>query len=404
MRVTFNNYENLLSNLLDISLVAEDAMSSDDVKNIIFKFTRDSIQLIGVSRLVVFKRTLSPEIYHLEIDEEELDNNGYAFMQVKSKEIISYLSTYKALKKTKVESVELSLVNKLTIVCKIAEVAKEDDESFGADTAGKAYLSSYTFNNIAIKPNMIGQINMKADLSECATLPVLYILFHTRNMLPILKNDTSLFGQLVIGDDGVVVAHNASFTTYMGNVLPECFGGTKISNRALSLIDKLFSADETVQCKKVDNYIYIHSEDTNSEVFIVYDSKLPNYQMQRKLFVKDHRLSLDRVYLRDILKRLSLTNDSISVSIKCEDNIVDLKNSKFHQTISILDKAGLEEYSSINFKILPESLNKAIIGSDDEFSDELYIYFCPQPNGDMMLAFADNSDKWFSTVKVKPTK
>lgn len=395
MKVTFN-YEKLLENLTDLSLVVEDVMSSDDMKNIIFRFTKDSIKLVGINQLVTFKRTLPSDIYRLEITEEELNSDGVAYMQIKSKEIIGYLGSYKALRRTEVEDVELSLINNLTIVCKVAE---RDLES------GQTYMGSYNFNNIPIKSNIVTNINLTApDDIEGEVVPMLNILFHTRNMLPIMKNDTGLFGQLVFGDDGVVVAFNAAFTTFMQNKLPSSFSGIKLSYRAISFIDKIFTGEEQVTSKKLDRYLHIYSENTNSEAFIVYDNKLPNYSMTKDLFVKDHAFVLDRVYLKDILKRLSLINESIEFKIKCDEDIVEVKNSKFHQTVPILQKKALDEYNQIGFKILPDTLNKVVIGSDDEFSTQTFVYYCPQPNGDAVLVFSDSSGQWFSAVKVRPYK
>lgn len=395
MKVTFN-YEKLLENLTDLALVVEDVMSSEDMKNVIFRFTKDTINLVGINQLVTFKRTLPSDIYRLEIADEELDKDGVAYMQIKSKEIIGYLNSYKALRRTEVEDIELNLVNNLTIVCKVAERDLEN---------GQTYLSSYNFNNIPIKPNIINNINLSAPEDiEGEIVPMINILFHTRNMLPVMKNDTGLFGQLVFGEDGLVVAFNAAFNTFMQNKLPSSFSGIKLSYRAISFIDKIFAGEEQVTCKKLERYLYIHSESTNSEAFIVYDNKLPNYSMTKELFVKDHAFVLDRVYLKDILKRLSLVNESIEFKIKCDEDIVEVKNSKFHQTIPILQKKALDEYNQIGFKILPDTLNKVIIGSDDEFSPQSFIYYCPQPNGDALLVFADSSGQWFSTVKVRPYK
>lgn len=400
MKIVFK-YDELLQNLVDLSLVVEDIMSSEDMKNVIFRFTKDDVQLIGINQIVnSFKRTLPKDIYRVEISDEEF-KDGVAYLQIKSKEIINYLSSYKSLRRTEVEEVELNLVNNLTIVCKVVE---KDLES------GQVYLSSYNFNNIPIKPNLINNINLTSSEDiEGEVVPLSDILLYTKNMLPIMKNDTGLFGQLVFGDDGVVVAFNAKFTTFMRNKLPSSFSGIKLSYRAISFIDKIFSSDTEVICKKLDRHLHIYSAGTNSEAFIVYDAKLPNYKMTKDLFVKDHAFVLDRVYFKDILKRLSLVNESIEIKIKCDEDIIEVKNSKFHQTVPILQKKALDEYNQISFKLLPDTLNKIIIGSDDEFSPQSFVYYCPQPTGDAVLAFTDSSgsdgvNAWYSVVKIRPFK
>jgi len=58
MKIVFK-YDELLQNLVDLSLVVEDIMSSEDMKNVIFRFTKDDVQLIGINQIVnSFKRTL----------------------------------------------------------------------------------------------------------------------------------------------------------------------------------------------------------------------------------------------------------------------------------------------------------------------------------------------------------
>lgn len=400
MKVVFK-FDALLQNLVDLSLVAEDIMSSEDMKNVIFRITKEDIQLIGINQIVYsFRRTLPHDMYHLEVSDDEL-NAGVGYMQIKSKELIGYLNSYKSLRRTEVEEVELTLVNNLTIVCKVSEKDLED---------GRIHLSSYTFNNIPIKPNLIQNITLIADEDIAGeSVPMTDILLYTKNMLPILKNDTSLYGYLIFGTDGVVVAYNALFTTFMKNKLPSSFSGIKLSYRAISLIDKIFANDTQVICKKLDRHLYFYSEATNSEAFIVYDGKLPNYSVTKNLFVKDHAFVLDRVYLKDILKRLSLVNEDIEFKIKCDEDVVEVKNSKFHQAIPVLQKKALEEYDQISFRIRPDALSKAIIGSDDEFSPNTFVYYCPQPNGKVVLIFTDNTgidgeNAWYSAIQTQAYK
>lgn len=396
MRVVFN-YEKLLENLVDLSVVVEDIMSEESLKNVIFKFTKDSISLIGKNQLITFKRVLPTDIYTLDISDEEL-KDGVAFLQIKSKELIGYLNTYKSLRRTEVQDVELSLVNNFTIVCKVIE---RDLDS------GQTYLSSYNFNNIPIQPKILNEINISVENREDGEyIPMTNLLFHIRNLLPVLKNEAGLLGQLTFGSDGLVVAFNASFKSFMTSKLPQSFSGFKLNYRAISFIDKLFAGDAQVYYKKLDRQIYLYSDSTNSEAFVVYDPNTPSYAMITSLFVKDHAFVLDRVYLKDILKRFSLINESIEFNIKPDEDIIEVKNSKFNQTIPLLNKKALDEYNQISFKILPETLSKAIIGSDDEFSPSTFVYYCPQPDKSTVLIFTDSSGEgdqnaWFSAVQTR---
>ena len=408
-------YNELLTNLKDVSSVVEDALLSDDLKNIIFKFIkcedRIRVKLIGINQLITFRRSLEDECYTAELDDSEFNDKNIFYIQLKSKELLAFLDSYKGLRKTHVEEVTFENLDAINIKCSILE--KDND-------TGVPYISSWVFNNIGIKPNMIGAIELAEPETELNCIPCANILVHTRNLVPIMQNGTNLYSNMQM-DSSHVVAFNPAYTTIMTNMMNigDVLSGLKLSYRGVSFMDKILCSDpyndeehvkfnelsgldepyDYVKIAKTATHIFFRTK--NSEAFVLYDTKLANYETTAKMFVKDHAIVIDRIYLKDILKRLSLINDMIEFNIKCTDNCVELKNSKYSQDIPILQSKGLEEYQNIKFKIMPDVLNKAIIGDDAEFSDSTFVYFCPQPNGSAMIVFADDSGTWFSIVKVK---
>ena len=53
--------------------------------------------------------------------------------------------------------------------------------------------------------------------------------------------------------------------------------------------------------------MYICLKMTNTEVFLVYDTRLANYKVYIEMFKKDHVITFDRIYFKDMLKRFILT-------------------------------------------------------------------------------------------------
>ena len=180
----------------------------------------------------------------------------------------------------------------------------------------------------------------------------------------------------------------------MQNLLP--IEGVSLSYKAVSFIDKIICTDDFIQLGKTQTHMYFKTD--SSESFIQYESKLANYQPYVDMFVREHAVSMDRIYLKDVLKRFSLVDENIECSIKADEDIIGLRNTKYEQELDLLQKKAMDEFGVVKFKILPAVLDKAIIGSDMEFSQELFIYYNKESG---VLVFSDDSGAWFTVVRVK---
>jgi len=386
MRLVFD-YDYMLSNLSDISEVVDDGLLSEDARNVIFKVSETDVELIGVNQLITFTRPLDKQYFTVSVEASELED-GIAYMQLKSKELISFLSSYKGLRRTEVEEVLLETMESNRVKCKVTE--KDTDN-------GVLTSSSWVFNNIPIKPNVMSNATLPKPDVELEEIDGNTIMFYTRNMFPLLSAGTSLYSKLCFGDD-YVVAFSPTHVTLMSNVLCDSLKGVVLMYRSVSFMDKVLCNADIIKVAKTQYHLYFETETTRA--FIKYDNKMPAYTQYIDGFKKESAFSLDRVYLKDILKRLKLVNESVEFAIHGEDSNMSMKNSKFAQDMSLLQVKGME--GVVKFKIMPEILSKAVIGNDDEFSSVLYVYFSPQPNKSAILTFTDDSNMWFSSINVKP--
>ena len=152
MKITCS-YKDLSGVLSSMASVVEDAMSSEDLKNVIFRVYKDGnvVELIGINNIITYKVQLEEGSYTTEIDESEYKDTGYAEIQVKSKELNSFLDTFKSVRRTRVTDVEFE-----TVKNKVKVTVKESD----VDT-GHEYCSNWVLDNIPIKPNMLSSINLE---------------------------------------------------------------------------------------------------------------------------------------------------------------------------------------------------------------------------------------------------
>lgn len=384
------NFDYLVQNLTDVSEVVEDALLSEDLRNVIFEITKDSITLVGVNQLVVFRRPLDHQYYAITSTEQsDFINDGICYIQLKSKELTGYLNSYKGVRRTSIEEVTFKKVEN-KVKCTVAE--KDLDN-------GRMYSSSWVFNNIEVKKSMFSQLNMQKPSEELTVMDSNNLLFYTKNMLPLLQAGTSLYSKLVFSED-YVIAFTATHVTFMNNILGGSFAGFTLLYRAVTFMDKVICNSGQVSVGRMERHLYFETD--TSQAFIMYDNRLPDYKLYLNMYNRDHAFTLDRVYLKDILKRLKLLNESVELAIDSDNNELALKNTKFAQSIPLMQVKALDEYGVFKFKIMPDILNKAVIGSDDEFSGEIFVYYCPQPNKTALLVLTDDSNSWFSAISIKP--
>ena len=381
----------------DLAIVADDSMASEEMRNIIFRIVKDDsgvskLILIGANNMITSKRYLSSDKYNIEIEDKELVDDIFTF-QVKCKELMQFLSSYKSTRRTIVKEVSFRLNDRKAVICEVLELDKETEVP---------YLSNWVFNPNPVKEAISMYINL--DMPEqTSSIDTASLLLPVRTLLPILSNVNTLYGQLVVGEDKVV-AFNPTCTSLMNNTMKGngVFENISIPYRGVAVIDKLLNGLDFVSIGKTSNYIYIGTD--SSETFIRFLDKLADYKSYISAYKQDSGIMIDRLMLKDVLKRLSILSENIEFIVKPSEDLVTLKNSKFSMDISILQKKGMESFEGTGFKISPDVLNRVLVGSDDEFDVNTRIYYCPVTENKASIVFSDLTDMWFSMVSVPTFK
>lgn len=119
-----------------------------------------------------------------------------------------------------------------------------------------------------------------------------------------------------------------------------------------------------------------------------------NYSMYASKRSKDKGFVVDRLYLKDVLKRMSTVEPS--GVFKVEGDELFVSNNNFNQTIPLNNK---KEAEGLSFNIFTSVLEKAILGKDDVFTGDLFIYFVDTVRG-YLVFLSDGSGAWFSSIQV----
>lgn len=390
MKLSFTDYNSLVSALTDMQIVVEDSLLSDDAKNVVFRATPSGVVLNGVNRLITYRIPL--DVQYVEADTDEC-------MQIRSKELLNFLSSYKTLSQTQVVEVNFETQDNLRAKCTVVEQLKNSSDE-AANT--HRYTSSWVFDNIPIPTPLLKSLDTTVPTSDRTELKVEDLKWFTDNLLPSLSSSLDAYSNMLFTDKKCIVL-NQSYTIIADNSLGITDWNTlKLSHRVMQFINKNIcntkNKDKTVRFIKTDRNLYIELED-GSQVFLTYTSQLPPYQVYLDMIDTTHMVKVDRKYLRDILKRVSLLKEPIMVDIDCNDHTLTFRNTKFNQSIDMADYKEIDGYDNIRFKIMPDVIDKIMIGSDKN-NDYLYIYYNVS-QGNHIILFSDESNRWFSIVRVK---
>lgn len=396
------DYDVLTQGIASVSVVVDESNMNANLKGIIFQFKGDgSVTLIGaVPQVMLFKNTLDKEAYYVEFTETEKKNmeSNPLYLQFKSKDLNDMLSTYKGTRRTVVESVSFETTEGASVICKVLERDKDED---GNVVEGTERISRWKCNSLPLNNSQINEVSLKAPEVELQTITSQVISLYTKNLLPIVQSDgADLFSYISFVED-YAICFNKGFSVFMKNnqpVFKDIFKNLRLSYKVASFIDKVLLVNEELLIAKTDTHIYFKAE--SCEAFVRYDVKMPLYDHILKSFTKDTAIVVDRIYLKDILKRLSLAPEDIRVSFDIEGETVHLSNKMFDQDLSILQTKNIGVLENISFRLKPDKLRDAIIGSDTIFQEELRIYFTVVAENKLAITLTDSTASWFSVLQV----
>ena len=389
-------FDILVNNLDYVSTVVEDKLLDDSMRNIIFKLTSKGVCLIGYNSIAICKTHLQEGDYRVEFMEGDLkssEEGEVMYIQVKSKELNNFLSTFKSLNKTKPSDVLFETINAKIRLTVFEEPVDEMDTRLSQP-------SVWVFDNIVVKENVLKEINQKIEEGG-QSIQSLDILLYLTTLLPLLSDEggNSLPSKMHFSKDYVYVMPKM-FATLFTNVLPEAFQDVVFSYSALNFLKKVLDHNEVVSVNKTATHVTLVTD--TSAALLRYTTKMPDQKVYQNAVKKDNGVGLDKLYLKDVLKRLSISNESVTITVKALEEVMEVKNSKFSQVIPLTQVKGMEGLGNVVFKLTPEILNKAVIGDNSgAFPDELFLYIVPQQTSGYTLVFADATSSWFSILSVR---
>lgn len=370
---------NTLTYLLDnATSVTSDSALKDADKTIFFLVNNDGESIAVAKNSDLFIRVkFTPELV------KEAGN-----VQLNSSELSKILGTFSSLSRTRVESVEFK-VNNSKVQVIVHEVALDEGyEEFAGDT-------SYSLDSIKIKEKTLQDISVEFDDENAVDVDSMELDIVLSTLMPIMDSKKGLNNnQIHFASDQIFVMDNRSQVFYK-NILPEVFGNSAFRYTSVAYMRKMIQTSNHLRVVISGNKFAIRSENGEIEAYINQLGVRFNYKPTLEGITKENGIVLDRAFLKDIIRRLSIMGSDPKVSI--QEDSVHITTESFSRVIPIMNSKGNVE--GIEFKVNSSLLSSMIIGDDSVMSNDLFLYFERATRG-IQLTISDDSGAFLSNTRV----
>lgn len=375
----FLDYDNLVYLLDNATSVTSDSALKDADKTIFFLIKDEGESIAVAKNSDLFIRVkFTPELV------KEAGN-----VQVNSSELSKILGTFSNLSRTRVESIEFK-VHKSKVQVIVHESALDEDyQDFAGDT-------SYSLDSINIKEKTLQDISVEFDDENAVDVDSMELDIVLSTLLPIMDSKKGLNNnQIHFASDQIFVMDNRSQIFYK-NILPEVFSNSSFRYTSVAYMRKLIQTSNHLRVVISGNKFAIRSENGEVEAYINQLGVRFNYKPTLEKITKENGIILDRAFLKDIIRRLSIMGSDPKVSIQ-EDG-VHITTESFSRVIPISNSKGNVE--GMEFKVNSSLLASMIIGDDSVMSNNLFLYLEPVKPRGIQLTISDDSGAFLSNTKV----
>lgn len=375
----FLDYDNLVYLLDNATSVTSDSALKDADKTIFFLIKDEGESIAVAKNSDLFIRVkFTPELV------KEAGN-----VQVNSSELSKILGTFSNLSRTRVESIEFK-VHKSKVQVIVHESALDEEyQDFAGDT-------SYSLDSINIKEKTLQDISVEFDDENAVDVDSMELDIVLSTLLPIMDSKKGLNNnQIHFASDQIFVMDNRSQIFYK-NILPKVFSNSSFRYTSVAYMRKLIQTSNHLRVVISGNKFAIRSESGEVEAYINQLGVRFNYKPTLEKITKENGIILDRAFLKDIIRRLSIMGSDPKVSIQ-EDG-VHITTESFSRVIPISNSKGNVE--GMEFKVNSSLLASMIIGDDSVMSNNLFLYLEPVKPRGIQLTISDDSGAFLSNTKV----
>ena len=372
-------YSDFVSALKYASTVLSD--SSLKSKVVIITASAEKVDITAYSPLAFMRVGLEAFDY---------EGEGTWQFQLNYEDLYHLLNSFSNLYKT--QAVDIAFEDDgVKILTSVTEEAIDPDDSALAQIV-KFYLTA-----VPIKKSISDEISTEY-MGELEVVSSSALLMYLSSLIPLMANDAngSMVNQINFESDYVFIMKN-NIAAFFKNKLPQAFEGISLRYSNVNILKKLAENYEDLDVGRDENSLYVQAD--NIQAFIRFVPNKYKYDKYVQDLSNEHGIVVDRKYFRNVLKRLSYTGTDATFSF--EDGALLVCNDDFSQQVALNNSKG--DIAGVVFSAPVNIILKMLVGDDNTFPEELFIYLKPGGTG-YIVHMMDGSGAWFSSVQVRRSR
>lgn len=326
------------------------------------------------------------------------------FLNLRVRDINKILGTLKGLSQTKVESIEFELTDAETIM-HVHEVAKDAENEYAeALKQTSKYRIPRTNLQAYVKNELVKvqfDISGEGKVVETIDTSVLNVFLET--MHPTVAKETTETSKYLVFSQDEIYSVLATNVNYMPNKLVAMyptFHGFRLMNTVVGFIRNFVNGHETIEFHKnaEQEGVAVLTIKAGESVTVIKCADLKKaLDINQFLQAPPNAIVVNKFYLFDVLKRLSLSDEPSVIDVRITDGVGTMlvENKVYRQDIPVFRAKGEGEYT---FQIKAELFTSLLFGKLSEFSDEVHLNFEVTERGATIMACNDATGLWQSKI------
>lgn len=383
IKTSFAELDNVMSTL---SAIVTDKLLQDDLKNVVIWLDNGVVKVAAYSGNIVCANRLEATL-----DGEVIED----IFQLRAKDILDVLASFKGLTRTKVTDVEFHISENEVVMHVFEEPL--DDLTLNTDLyrqVSKFKIAKPRIKEFVKKEVMSVNLDVEGITVESGDL-LLYIL----SLLPTVAKETRESTNNVFFSNEHVYTVLAPYSAIMVNNLPDIFSGFRLQNTMVNFIKSFISDSSTFVFNKEakeDGTVILTLKVNNSVAVIKCPDMRRAFDVTNFVKKPENGIVVDKMYLNDVLKRLS--NDPVFVEVVIENGEGRMKvaSKSMTQNIPVLRVKGSGVF---RFNVRVELLSSVIFSHVNFFDENVFIYLEHDENkGNIVMSCADNTNLWITRM------
>ena len=393
-------YNDLCDAIARVSAVFTDKTLAEDLRTVLFVVKNNTVSLCAGAQEIGCKTVLPT----MSVDCAETEK----IICITVKSLQSRLSGFSSLGVTKVDSVTIEYDDTTqSAVIKFAEVAKDDKSAYAAQYAKTTVYAIECTIVQKYQLQMLDTLHKQETTDEGTDVECSLVSTYLDAILPVLPKDvTDNQATRITISDKYVYAVPKVFALLMANNLPECFNNVVLRRTTAQFIQHFCTLSEQIKVHQwipegatADSVVVqltLRNADTVAVARAI--TAKVKYDITDYMTVPSNAVTVERRYLMDVLRRISIAGNEVIVTFSCDEDcgVVTFDSKQGYESVPVVGRVGKGTYS---FEMSPDRLQMytmAHLKGDTEYA---YIFAETDEQGRITLACSDSSSEWHTMVR-----